>query len=208
MTDPQSQIEHDSLDVFGKLRQRIAEMRRQDRTQVTPEVLAKRLEDRATVLRGRAGKDEPVGPQISFLAFRHGSQRYGILVSEIVEILPLSQYTPVPGAPPFIPGVIHWRGLIISLVDLIKLFGIVEKGLIDERTCVIVDTAGRRVGFLTGEVEELYTAPLDQVKPAPEWSIDLPTGWVIGVYDENRLILRTSEIMQDERFANWRTTTN
>ncbi len=202
MSEQQPQIEN-ADDVFVRLRQRIDEMRGDDRSEVDPEALAKKLADRAKVLRGRIGKGEPAGPQISFLAFCHGPQKYGIPVSDIIEVQPLSDYTPVPRAPPFIAGVIHWRGAIISLVDLVKLFGIVESGLIDERACLIVEAAGRRVGILAGEVEELYTAPLDQVKPAPELPTEVPPEWVIGVFDENRLILRIDQILQDERLTSF-----
>ncbi len=198
--NPKSKIE-DTDDIFVRLRQRIDEMHSEDHGKVDPEALAKRLAERAKVLRGRIGKGKPAGPQISFLAFCHGPQRYGIAVSDIIEVQPLSDYTPVPGAPRFIPSVIHWRGAIISLVDLVKLFGIAESGLIDERVCVVVEAAGRRIGILVGEVEELYTAPLDHVKSAPELSTEVLPEWVVGVYDENRLILRVDEILKSERMA-------
>lgn len=205
MTEEQSQIEN--ADIWDRLRQRIDEMRNDDRSKVDPEALAKKLAHRAKTLRGRLGASQTAGPQISFLAFSHGAQRYGIPISDIVEVGPLNDYTPVPGAPRFIPGVIHWRGAILSLVDLVKLFGIVESGLMDERTCVIVEAAGRRIGIMTGEVEDLYSAPLDQVKAVPEMPTEVPPEWVVGVYDENRLILRIEQIVQDERLTNWRNET-
>ena len=203
MTEQQSQIE-DTGDVFDRLRQRIDGMRNDDRGKIDPEALAKKLANRAKVLRGRIGQGEPAGPQISFLAFCHGKQRYGIPLSDIIEVQPLSDYTPVPHAPRFIPGVIHWRGAIISLVDPVKLFGIAESGLLDERACVIVEAAGRRIGILAGKVEELYTASLDQVKAAPELFTEVPPEWVVGVYDQNRLILRIEQMVQDVRLTNWR----
>jgi chemotaxis signal transduction protein len=100
--------------------------------------------------------------------------------------------------------VIHWRGAILSLLDLVKLFGVAESGLIDERSCVVVETAGRRIGVLAGEVEDLVTAPLAEVKAAPELPTEVPPEWVLGVYDENRLVLCVEEIVRDERLTNWR----
>ena len=38
------------------------------------------------------------------------------------------------------------RGGILALVDLVELFGIAGSGLIDERSCVVVEAAGRRIG--------------------------------------------------------------
>jgi purine-binding chemotaxis protein CheW len=209
MTDEQAQIvnqQPEIEDVFVRLRQRVEEMRCVDASRGAPEALAKRLADRAKMLRGQIGKRETTGPLIAFVAFAHGPQRYGIAVSEVIEVQPLIDYTPVPGTPPFIPGVIHWRGAIISLVDLVRLFGIAEPGLIDENACLIVEAAGRRMGVLAGEVEELYTTPLEKVKSAPELPAEVPPEWVVGVYDENRLILRIEQILQDERLVNWRNT--
>jgi purine-binding chemotaxis protein CheW len=190
--------------VFDQIRQRIDEMRSEGHGHVDPQALARKLAERAKVLRGRAGKSEPPGPQISFLAFCHGPQRYGMPISDIIEVKPLRDYTPVPATPSFIPGVIHWRGAILSLVDLVKLLGIAESGLIDERSCVVVEAAGQRVAILAGEVEDLITAPLADVKSAPELPAGVPSEWVIGVYDENRLLLRVEGIVQDERLIHWR----
>jgi hypothetical protein len=57
---------------------------------------------------------------------------------------------------------------------------------------------------LAGEVEELDTVPLDQVKAVPELPTEVPPEWVVGVYDENRLILHIEQIVQDEQLTNWR----
>jgi purine-binding chemotaxis protein CheW len=207
MTEQQRQIANrksETGNVFDRVRQRIDAMRGADRGQADPEALAGKLAERARVLRGRIGTAEPAGPQISLLTFCHGPQRYGIPISDIIEVQPLRDYTPVPGAPRFIPGVIHWRGAILSLVDLVKLFGIAESGLVDERSCVVVEAAGRRAGILAGEVEDLVTAPLAEVKAAPELPADVPPEWVVGVYDANRLVLCVLQILQDQRLTNWR----
>jgi purine-binding chemotaxis protein CheW len=193
-------------DVFDRIRQSLQEMHAKDRGKVDPEALAGKLADRARMLRGRAGKAEGRGPRISFLAFSHGPHRYGIPLSDVIEVQPLRDYTPVPGAPPFIPGVIHWRGAILSLVDLVRLFGLGESGLVDERACVIVESAGRRIGILAAEVEELHTVGLDQVRPAPDLAAGVPPEWALGIHDENRLILQMEHNLQDERLADWRDT--
>lgn len=194
--DNQQPHSDDVDDVFVRIRRRIAEMRGTERGKLDPEALAKKLADRAKMLRGQLGKGEPAAPPISFLAFSHGQQRYGIPISDIVEVQPLTNYTPVPHAPRFIRGVVNWRGAIIALVDLMRLFGIVESGLVDERACVIVEAAGRRVGILACQAEELYTVPLNQVKAVPELPTEVPPEWVVGVHDENRLILSLKPMLQ------------
>ena len=210
MTERQSHSEDmetqvgDTDDVFDRLRQCLKAMRNDDHTHVDPAVLAKKLADRAQVLHGRSQEAKPTGPQMSFLAFCHGAQRYGIPISDVVEVQPLGDYTLVPQTPHFIVGAIHWRGAILSLIDLVKLFGVTDPGLIDERACVIVEAANRRIGILAGEVEELYTVSRKQLKSAPDLPTEVPPDWVAGVVDANRLILRMDQILKDERLTDWR----
>lgn len=210
MSDQPSNIEDQHLqiedpdDVFAKLRQRIDSMRSKGLSKTDPQALAGRLAQRAKLLRGRIGEGEPSGPQMSFLSISHGPQRYGIPIPDIIEVQPIIEYTPVPGAPQFIPGVIQWRGSVVSLIDLAKLFEIAKSGLIDEKVVVIIEAAGRRVGIMAGEVEELSTVTLDQVKAAPELPGGVPTEWVVGVHDENRLILKIDRLLQDPKLVDWK----
>ena len=187
--------------VWQRLRKQMERIRTAETGRLDPAALAGKLAERARVLRGRIERSEAPGEQLSFLAFNKGGRRYGIAISEIVEVQPFEQYTPVPGAPPFIPGVIHWRGAIISLLDLGQLAGIRESGLVDVRAFVLVESAGRRLGVLAGEVDELYSVPLEELKSPPELAAHVPPEWIVGVHDENRLVLRMDVILRDPRLG-------
>jgi purine-binding chemotaxis protein CheW len=162
------------------------------------------LAERAKVLERRTETGQPEAAQVSFLAFNKGPQRYGIAISEVIEVETLQQFTPVPGAPDFVPGVINWRGTILSLLDLGKLFQIPETGLADLHACVIVEAAGSRVAVVAGEIEEIVSVPSDQLRPAPERPGDIPADWVAGIHDENRIVLRMDQVLQDARLVDWR----
>ena len=170
---------------------------------VDPAALKKRLADRAKVLRGRVERDLLQGESLAFLAFTKGTGRYGIPIADIIEIQPFEQYSVVPGTPPFISGVIHWRGEILSLLDLDKLFGLRTLGITDVRACVIVEVGSWRIGVLAFQIEELCTVPISRIRSAPDLSAEIPSEWIVGVYDENRLILRLGSLLQDPRIEGW-----
>lgn len=52
------------------------------------------------------------------LLFEIGEGRYAITVSQIVEIVPLVRLKKIPMAPPYVAGLMNYRGLPVPVVDL------------------------------------------------------------------------------------------
>jgi purine-binding chemotaxis protein CheW len=52
------------------------------------------------------------------LLFRVGGRLYGCDITETQEIIPLRPTTRLPGAPPFVRGLINMRGTIVTVLDL------------------------------------------------------------------------------------------
>ncbi|MGE0606719.1 MAG: chemotaxis protein CheW [Pirellulales bacterium] len=190
--------------VWERLRARLNELSVPQTRQHDPTVLAERLKARAQVLRGRVGSAARGGMPLIFLAFHKGGERYGIPIDDVLEVQILEQFTPIPGTPPFIPGVVHWRGAILALLDLGKLFGIGETGIADTHAFIIVEAGQRRIALITGEVDEILSVPRDEVHPPPALLGGLPPEWVLGVHDENRMILRLNSILRDPRLEDWK----
>jgi len=136
------------------------------------------------------------GPQVTFLAFNKQRERYGILLDEVAAVESLDHFTPVPNAPAYIRGVTPWRGAILSLLDLGRLFGRSESGIADLRACVIVEAAGRRLAVVAHEVEEILSVPTSELTAIPELPNEIAPEWVVGLHDENRLILKMAAITE------------
>ena len=58
------------------------------------------------------------------LVFALGAERYGIELSDLLEVLPYTGCTAVPGAPDCVLGVLNVRGDIRPVVDLRRLLGV------------------------------------------------------------------------------------
>ena len=169
-----------------------------------PTTLATKLANRAKLLRDQVIDATPSEKRFQFLAFNSGRQKYGIPLSDVLEIQALQYFSPVPKTPAFIPGVIHWRGAILTLLDLDRLFGLPQSGLPDLHAYVIAEAAGRRVGLIAGEIEEVYAIPRGRLQSAPSMPGNIPAEWIIGIHENQRLILNTASLLQDPRLVEWR----
>jgi purine-binding chemotaxis protein CheW len=138
------------------------------------------------------------------LAFNKGNQRYGIPIHDVIEVQMLEHFSPVPGTPTFISGVIQWRGDVLSLLDLSKLFEIAESGIADIHVFLVVETDDRRVAVVALEIEEILAVSSSEMTPVPELPGNIPPEWLLGVHDNNRLILRMDMILRDKRLVDWR----
>lgn len=192
---------------WGRLRASLEELRAAGQRQNDPAALARRLSQRAQAYRTRAAGRESGEASVLFLAFTKGRQRYGALLEHVLEVQALEQLNSVPHAPSFVRGVIPWRGAILALLDLGRLFQVAEAGLADVHHCVIVEAAGRRVAVAAHHLEEIYTVPASRLQAAPELRGRLPPEWVFGVYDDDCLILRLDLILQDPALTQWRNST-
>lgn len=195
----------ENADVWDRLRERMDEMAAARTEETAPAALAQKLAARAKALRRRVDvKEGAHGDVCSFVAFNKGQQRYGVPIDDILEIHSLDQFVPVPGAPSFVPGVIHWRGMILTLVDLQMLFGVHESGLADLHACLIVEAADTRIALVASEIEDIVSVPVHSLKTAPELPGDIPDGCVIGVHQANRLVLRMDELLRDPKLVDFR----
>lgn len=171
-----------------------------------PAALALKLANRAKLLSSRV---TPKAAQVttSFLTFSSGQDRFGVPLNDVIEIQALHHYSRVPKTPPFVVRVIPWRGAILSLLDLGRLFGIPESGIADHHASIIVEAAGKRVAVVAREVEDILDIPEEQVKRVPVLPDRALADWVLGVHDGNRLLLCLERLLQDDKIVNWKRTT-
>jgi purine-binding chemotaxis protein CheW len=126
-----------------------------------------------------------------FLAFKLGSEEYGIDILKVQEIRGYEAVTRIANAPEFIKGVINLRGIIIPVVDMRIKFKLGEP-VYDQFTVVIIlNINGRVVGMVVDSVSDVTTLTPDQIKPAPDMGSVFSTEYMIGLgtVDERMLIL-------------------
>jgi purine-binding chemotaxis protein CheW len=125
------------------------------------------------------------------LAFKLGSEEYGVDILKVQEIRGYDTVTRVANAPDFIKGVINLRGVIVPIIDMRIRFNL-GTATYDEFTVVIVlNIGGRVLGMVVDSVSDVTTLNAGQIKPAPDMGSSLNTEHLIGlgIIEERMLIL-------------------
>jgi chemotaxis signal transduction protein len=109
---------------------------------------ARRLARRPAL--GTAGKDAaPV------IVLGIGTERYGIDLPDVAEVLPPVHVTPVPGASAVFAGVINAHGEIRPVIDLRRLLGMAAAENGESARVILLRNEGREMGLRIDSVEEI-----------------------------------------------------
>ena len=116
-----------------------------------------------------------------FLTFTLGAEEYGIDILKVQEIRGYNSVTRIANTPDFIRGVINLRGHLVPIVDLRVRFGLGDPRY-DAFTVVIILNIGTRiVGIVVDSVSDVMTLKREQIRPAPEFSSNLGTEYLLGL---------------------------
>jgi len=189
--------------LWDRIRVQLQQLQAVETSQAASTAMAEKLARRALAYRERIQSKLPSGPTLPVILFSNQRIRFGLPLDSVLEIQALESFSPVPRGPEFIYGVIHFRGAILSLINLPRLFGTVEVGIADVHFYIVAQAAGCRVAIAAGDVEDLKVIPVQEIKTAPEWNGRIPQHWVRGVYGENCLILQLDAILGDAVMTGW-----
>jgi purine-binding chemotaxis protein CheW len=128
--------------------------------------------------------DKAIAETAQYMTFKLGDELFAINVSQVREVLELSQITKVPTAPDYMRGVVNVRGKSIPVVDLRLKFGL-PKGEETVHTRIVVmelelDGEGTVIGGVADSVHEVIELESSQINPPPRiamrWRTDLIQG--------------------------------
>jgi len=99
------------------------------------------------------------------VVFKLAGQEFGLLASNVREILRHRGMTRVPNAPPCILGVFNLRGRIVPLFSLYQRLGLeaLRAAGTQEQALMVVEHDGNDAGLLVDEVSDVMKIGLDAV---------------------------------------------
>lgn len=159
------------------------------------------LKARARVL---ARETEEAGAAREFLdiiKFSLAAETYGIESAFVREVYPLKDFTPLPGTPPFVLGIVNVRGQILSVIDLKKFFSLPEKGLGQLNKVIIIRNDLMEFGVLADAILDARPIPLETMQAAPPTVIGIGAEYLKGVTGERLIILDAEKILGDENIV-------
>ncbi|MFA7418787.1 MAG: chemotaxis protein CheW [Melioribacteraceae bacterium] len=106
-----------------------------------------------------------------YLRFILGSERYGIDIIKIIEIIKPVAITRVPNTPEFIKGVINLRGMIVPVIDMRLKIGLPEVEFTSKTRIVVVEDviegANIRIGLIVDAVDMVCDVKVSEIDSVP-----------------------------------------
>jgi purine-binding chemotaxis protein CheW len=103
----------------------------------------------------------PESPERKSLVFRVGSDLYACDIARVQEIVRFAPLTRIPGAPPFIRGLLNVRGDVLTVLDLgVRLEP--TRQPMEQGSIIVVEVDGRRAGVVVEEVVGVQAVAPDE----------------------------------------------
>ena len=106
-------------------------------------------------------------PTTSYLTVRLASEYYALPGTSVREIMRWRTPTPVPGAPPVIPGLINQRGQILTVIDARLLLGLAAAPPDRATRLIWIQHNAIDAALLVDAVIDLITITSEQLTPPP-----------------------------------------
>lgn len=176
-----------------------ATARSQGARPASPESARAILAERAQLL-ARVPAEPPGSSEVlTVVTFTLGDEQYAIESRFLLDVVRVTDITPVPGTPAFLAGVTNVRGEILALIDLRKLFGIPVKGLTDLSRIAVLGLEQAEFGLLADAVHEVTTVRRMDLLQQPGPIAGIGPDDLRGVTEKALIVLDGEALLADPR---------
>jgi purine-binding chemotaxis protein CheW len=140
-------------------------------------------------------------PTQRWVTFHMDNETYGINVTQVREVLRITEIAPVPGAPDYVLGIINLRGNVVTVMDTRKRFNLPPTETTDSTRIVIIEVDSQEVGVMVDSVAEVVDIRQSAIESAPNVGSDDSSRYIQGVtsLEGNLLILiDLNKLLTDE----------
>jgi purine-binding chemotaxis protein CheW len=110
-------------------------------------------------------KEKAAAALVEMCSVRLGQALYGVPISHILEIVGGARPQPVPLAPSFVGGLVHYRGDVLTTVSLRHLLGLPPRE--GPQDILVLESSGGCFGLLVDSVGEVMTVSSADHEPNP-----------------------------------------
>ena len=159
------------------------------------------LKERARLTAKETAEESTFGNGLLIVDFLLFPEIYAIEASFVKEVLPLKDITPIPGTPDFVMGVINFRGEIISVINLKKLFGLKEKGLTEMNKVLLLRNEQMAFGLVADAIIGSQRIQKDELSEPPLTLSTATAGFVAGTMGNGTIVLSAERLLSSERLT-------
>jgi len=110
-------------------------------------------------------RKEKAATLVEMCSVRVGQTLFGIPITHILEIVGSARPQPVPLAPVFVGGLVHYRGDVLTTVSLRQLLGLPPKE--GPQDILVLESTSGCFGLLVDSVGEVLTVSSADYEPNP-----------------------------------------
>jgi purine-binding chemotaxis protein CheW len=132
---------------------------------------------------------------IEVLAFQLAWETYAVETGFVREILALRALTPVPCTPPFVLGLINLRGELCPVIDLKRLFGLPEQGIVNATSAVVLHDQTMEFGIIADVIVGVQMLAKDAIQPPPATLTGINAAFLRGVTKDRTVVLDAASIL-------------
>jgi purine-binding chemotaxis protein CheW len=157
------------------------------------------LKNRAIAMAQEPEQKKVASAVIGGITFTLAAETYGIESAFVREVYQLKDFTPLPGAPSFIFGIVNIRGQILPVVDLKKFFNLPEKGLGEMNKVIILSNGQMEFGIMSDIVNGTQAIELEDILAVPLTVSGIGEKYLKGVTKDHIMVLDAESILNDEK---------
>jgi purine-binding chemotaxis protein CheW len=140
--------------------------------------------------------------QLQLVTFQLGSEKYGIDIMEVKEIVRNQEVRPIPNSPAWVQGLLNLRGKIIPIIDLHERFQLgrlkpEEDDDTDPGGIMVVTISGRELGIVIDRILRVLSIDSSDLQVPPQMMSGIGTEYVQNVVkedDDYLIILNTRRL--------------
>jgi purine-binding chemotaxis protein CheW len=157
-----------------------------------------KLKNRAIAMAQEPEQIKAASTTIEVITFTLAAETYGIESAFVREVYLLRDFTPLPGVPPYIFGIISVRGQILPVVDLKKFFDLPEKGLGELNRVIILCDDQMEFGILADVVFGTQKIDMEDIQAVPFSVSGIGEKYLKGVTKERLIVLNAERLLTDK----------
>jgi purine-binding chemotaxis protein CheW len=122
--------------------------------------------------------------------FKVAGAEYALPYSDVLHMESFATATKVPGAPPYVAGLMQVRGRVLPVIDLRVRFGHEPQPVTSDSRVVVVQSGKRALALLADSAREVVKIDPAEYRAAPEMVSETGQGFVRSVaHAGNRLVM-------------------
>ena len=150
--------------------------------------------------RARVLAEEPAaepGAGFDALEFTLARERYVIDTTWVREVYPLREFTPLPGTPSFVVGIIHVRGRVVSVLDLKRIFELPVIGLSDLNKVIVLANETMEFGILADSIVGVRRLLRAEVQESLPTLTGIRADYLLGITGRREVVLDARKLLSD-----------